>query len=459
MLSNKHVLLWLLCAQRARYYVTTCARHAWMIPLLYVYVLMSAFSLIFLSAAQAQTISSDLYAISETPLSEASVQALLAYDSHAQLNTDITRYDITPYLDDASPNPFASHPANVEAYQLAIRHSEHQPQTDIGSTLSGTAKFTASLADTVEIPPARRMPTPCTEEAVTEEEELPWLDRTHLRLSQSLCNQVRRFDQFFGDVNFEEQYNKSFMRIRNSVVWENTTSTELKFRPRVRAKIRLPNAEDKLNLIITDDSQDPDTLSSATEIEPEQSNSDNNVSTALRWVARKSRALELNFDVGARIDDGLTTFVRGRYRKQFALSNDRSLRFTETLYWRDREGFGERTQVDLEKLINPNLVARWTSAGTFSEDSEGFEWTQRLTLFKQIDPLRAIAYNIGAVGHTRPAPEVDNYGISVRYRKNVYSHWLYAEVEPELNWPLETDRDIAPKITFRLEVQLGKSKF
>ena len=34
-----------------------------------------------------------------------------------------------------------------------------------------------------------------------------------------------------------------------------------------------------------------------------------------------------------------------------------------------------------------------------------------------------------------------------------------AEVEPELNWPLETDRDIAPKITFRLEVQLGRSKF
>lgn len=343
-------------------------------------------------------------------------------------------------------------------YMLAIRHVDHTPQTDLGSTLSDTVKFTASLADTVEIPPARQMPTPCTEEAEVENEELPWLDRTHLLLSQSLCNQVRRFDQFFGDVNFDEQYNNSFMRIRNSIAWENTTTTELRFRPRIRAKIRLPNAEDKLNLIISDDSQDPDTLSSATEIDPERADTENSVSTALRWVARKSRALELNFDIGARVDDGLTTFVRARYRKQFALSDDRTLRFTETLYWRDKEGFGERTQIDLEKLVTPDLVARWTSAGTFSEDTKGFEWTQRLTLFEQIDPLRAIAYNIGAVGHTRPVPVVENYGISIRYRKNIYSHWLYAEVEPELNWPLETDRDIAPKITFRLEVQLGRSK-
>jgi hypothetical protein len=342
-------------------------------------------------------------------------------------------------------------------YTLAIRHMGNNTATDLGSTLSDNARFTASLSDSVEIPPARRLPTPCSDES-TDDEDLPWLDRAHLRLSQGLCNQVRRFDQFFGDVSYDEQYNSSFLRIRNSIAWENTTSTELRFRPRVRANIRMPNFEDKLNLIITDDSEDPDTLSSANEIEPEQADEENRISTALRWVARRSLALELNFDIGARIDDGLAAFVRGRYRKQFALSNDRSLRFTETIYWRDREGFGERTQVDLEKLLAPNLVARWTSAGTFSEASRGYEWTQRLTLLRQIDPLRAIAYNIGAVGFTRPTPTVENYGVSIRYRKNIYSHWLYAEVEPELNWPLETDRDLAPKITFRLEVQLGRNK-
>lgn len=419
------------------------------LPLLYVYILMSAFGLMCFSTAHAQTRTQIPTQTQTAPTRDQAQRKPLA--PLALTATHIL-------FDTANPNPFELPQQTFTPFNVAIKHSDRRPRTDIGSTLSGTAIFTASLSDTVEIPPARRMPTPCTEQASAEEEALPWLDRTHLRLSQSLCNQVRRFDQFFGDVNFDEQYNNSFMRIRNSVVWENTTSTELRFRPRVRAKIRLPNAEDKFNLIITDDSQDPDTLSSANEVQPEQGNTDNNVSTAVRWVARKSRALELNFDIGARINDGLTTFLRGRYRKQFALSNDRILRFTETVYWRDREGFGERTQVDLEKLINPNLVARWTSAGTFGENSKGFEWTQRLTLFKQIDPLRAIAYNIGAVGHTRPAPEVENYGFSVRYRKNIYSHWLYAEVEPELNWPLETDRDIAPKITFRLEVQLGRSK-
>jgi hypothetical protein len=213
-----------------------------------------------------------------------------------------------------------------------------------------------------------------------------------------------------------------------------------------------------LNLVISDDSNDPDTLSSSNEVAPEATATENNVSTALRYVAKKSQKKELNFDVGGRINNGISTFVRGRYRKQFSLADDRNLRFTETIYWRDREGFGQRTQIDLEKLLTPNLVARWTSAGSFSEITRGFEWTQRLTLFKQIDPLRAIAYNIGAIGYTRPGPVVGNYGVSVRYRKNIYSHWLYAEVEPELNWPLETDRDIAPKITFRLEVQLGRSK-
>ncbi|MEJ2741611.1 MAG: hypothetical protein P8176_03780, partial [Gammaproteobacteria bacterium] len=312
------------------------------------------------------------------------------------------------------------------------------------------------LSDNVEIPPVRRMPTPCTN---AETNDLPWLDRAHFRLSQTLCNQVRRFDQFFGDINYEEQYNKSFMRIRNSIVWENNVSTEVKFRPRVKANIQLPNAENKFNLIISDDSDDPDTLSSANEVIPEgPDNNSNNIATALRWVARKKRANELNFDIGARLDSGISSFVRARYRKSLALSSKRNLRFTETTYWRDHEGFGERTQIDVEQLLRPDLVTRWTSAATFAQETNGVAWTQRITLFHQIDPFRAIAYNAGMVGDTRPVPVVNNYGVSIRYRRNIYNNWLYAEVEPELNWPLETDRELAPAITLRLEIQLGRGE-
>jgi len=336
---------------------------------------------------------------------------------------------------------------------LALLHPKYAPKLTTSVLPEANSQHFASRLDQLPVLPTnpQKLEDPCTAKST---QDLPWIDRTHLRLSQSLCNQVRRFDRFFGDVNYDEQYRRSFMRIRNSISWENTTETELNFRPRIRANIRLPNAEEHFNLIISDDTDDPDSLSSANETLTED-NDERNVTTAIRWIAQKSKALELNLDVGVRLNDGLDTFVRTRYRKQFSLSDTRNLRLTQNFFWRRSEGFGERTQLDLEQLFSPQLIGRWTSGGTFSENSQGVEWIQRLTLLQRIDAKRAVAYSLGVVGQTRPIPLVENYGVSVRYRKNIYRRWLFAEVEPVINWPLETNRETSPGITFRLEVQLG----
>ncbi len=329
--------------------------------------------------------------------------------------------------------------------------SQNHNQLPIKQDLANLAQI---LGDGVEIPPApTHITKPCEDQ---HHEHLPWLDRTYLKLSQTLCDQIMRFDQFFGDANYEDDYPTSFFRVRNSVIWENEEETALRFRPRVRAKIRLPNMEDRLNLIISDDSEDENTLSTANEIVPEDSDSENKVSTALRWVAKKSQDFEINFDIGARIDQGLNFFIRSRYRKTVPLDHNDLFRFKQEFFWRDQEGFGERTQVDYEKSLNQSFLARWTLAGTFSEESNGIDWTQRFTLFHQINPIKAISYNFGANGETRPYNILSNYGISIRYRKNIYSHWLYAELEPEINWPRAQNREPTPQLTFRIEIQLGR---
>lgn len=297
------------------------------------------------------------------------------------------------------------------------------------------------------------VPTPCSEQAI--DPSLPWLDRTHLALSQSVCNTARWFDRFFGDVRYDDNFASSFVRVRNNFVIEDDQDTEYRFEPRLRARVHLPNAKERINLIISDDSEDETSLSTAQEQLAIDSEEPNRYSTTVRWVTEKRSDLEIDFDIGARFNDQLQMFVRNRFRKTYNIDDQRLWRLTGEFFWRDLVGFGERTLLDYEYRVNKDWFFRLGNSMTFSESSRGVDWTQRYTLWQYLNLRTAISYGFAATGYTRPTSIVENYGFSVRYRRQIYSHWLFAEVEPQLNWPYEDDRDIEPRIILRLEVQLG----
>ncbi len=295
--------------------------------------------------------------------------------------------------------------------------------------------------------------TPCAESSSAPTDS--WLDRTHTTWSERVCNTAVHFDRFFGDTRYDSEYASSLVRVYNSFSLTQKDSTILAFNPRIRARIALPNLQEKFNLLISDDTQDQDALSPSAEILPEH-NSNNHYSATLRWIAQTEKKHQLDLDVGTRFNHGLQFFTQTRFRYYYILNEAERWNFSETLFWRAREGFGERSQLDFDHLLAANKLFRWTSAATFSESTQGVDWLEQFTLFQQLDVKQALSYTFAFSGFTIPAFTTENYGISARYRRNIYSNWLYLELEPQLNWPLDQQHEFTPAFILRIEAQFGQ---
>lgn len=336
--------------------------------------------------------------------------------------------------------------AMAEENQPSSTESEQHPDT--------TTELAEESTEKNQVPVPQLLNTACDYEG---NQQTTWFDRTHHVISRSVCAQAVRFDRFFGNVRSGDDYTSSRMRIRNSLRFEKEEDVEVEFVPRVRARFHLPNFEEQFNIIIFDDTSQEDSLSSAEESFPQDEDEPNRYSAALRWIVRTSEQLQLDFDVGARFNSGIEPLVRLRYRKTFPVSDYSLTRLSNTLYWRKTEEFGNRLELDYERIVTSNTLLQWHTGGTYSEVSEGIEWNKRVTFYQALDERRAVSYSIGLNGNTLPYPIVENYGVSVRFRKNVLRSWLFVELEPSINWPLDRDRDLTPSITFRLEANFGEA--
>ncbi len=288
-------------------------------------------------------------------------------------------------------------------------------------------------------------------------ESTSWLDRTHSRWSERVCNTAANFDHFFGDSRNDKEYTSSFVRLYNSFVITQENHTVFAFNPRLRARIVLPNLQKRLNVLITDDSEDQDSLSPSEEALPTTNQADTHYNATLRWIADAKNNRQLNLDVGIRLNNGLDPFVKSQFRYYYAVNEKQRWTFGETFFWRAQEGFGEKTQLDLDHQLGRDKLIRWTSVATFSEESQGVDWLQQLTLFHQLDTKQALSYTIATDGFTLPHTTAENYSVSMRYRRNIYRPWLFYEVEPQLNWPLEENHEFTPAVIFRIEALFGKN--
>lgn len=284
-----------------------------------------------------------------------------------------------------------------------------------------------------------------------------WLDRTHRNITRTLCRQAAKFDRFFGDVRDGDDYTSTFVRVRNSFIFTQEENINFAFRPRLRGRFYLPELQDRFNLLIFDDSSNDSTISSSEEVVPEDATGNpNRYSAALRWIVKRSDTLQLDFDLGARFNAGIESFVKVRYRKLMHLTDNTRFRFANTTFWRDNRGFGNEFEANYEVLITDHKLFRWENRYTFSEESDGIDFHQRILYFRELDDKRAVSYFVGFNGSTLPKPVLKNYGLGTRFRKNVLRSWLFIELEPEINWPVERLREATPRITFRIEAQFNE---
>jgi hypothetical protein len=261
-----------------------------------------------------------------------------------------------------------------------------------------------------------------------------WLDRAHSYMNQRLCEPAAWFDGFFGDPrSFEETPVGNFIRLRNTVRWDE--SEDFDNRLRVQASLALPRVSDRVRLLVTRDEDitgnELDSVSGAV-------GDEERTRIGLRFLASEGVRQRFDVDGTVRLSSGtLNPRVRGRYRYAQALSDNSLARLTQSLFWEVDDGFGTTSRLDYEFLPNRDTLVRWTGQGTVAEGTDGFEWRSSFVAFRQLSSRDALRAEAGVFGDSKPSLEVEEYFVALRYRRQFLRRWLFVEFQPEHAWPID----------------------
>lgn len=264
-----------------------------------------------------------------------------------------------------------------------------------------------------------------------------WYDRFQHGVYKGLCTSVAWFDGLFTEDRYDEDV---WGRLSLSGFWDERDGLDPSLR--LRARVPLPALRDRLGLIIGRGDEerlieDRDrgtgtTLPSAFEdVEDE--------AWLLGLGYRQGTSIErgLDFSVGVRLRSGLDPYAKGVFRYSHTFSPQVIGGFQETVFWRDSRGFGETTQLSLDRLIGTRFMLRFANTGTLAEDVDGLEWSSSLTLYQDLPGRRALAWTALVKGETAAEVPLQDYGVEIRYRRSVLRRWLFVEASGSVTWPRE----------------------
>lgn len=129
--------------------------------------------------------------------------------------------------------------------------------------------------------------------------------------------------------------------------------------------------------------------------------------------------------------------------------------FVQTLFWDYRDGFGERSEIDLPRHMGRAHLFRSVSAAEWSETSQGVDLGQHLSWSTRLGEHRQLVFRLGARGHTRPATVVDQYQTRVSYSQRAFRDWCTVLLETGVNFARERDYDPDPMVRVTFHVLLG----
>ncbi len=289
-----------------------------------------------------------------------------------------------------------------------------------------------------------------------------WLDRYHAYIENDMYGTVMWFDRFFEDDLHKEVTDPEFsLRWTNDFRWDE--EEHFRFRTRVRARIRLPRFRGKWKLLISGENKgDPTAIREEDPGNPGLASSSmgRRASTELVYDLLKTNNTIVDAGVGLRIKFSPNAFMRARLLHARELPYSIIGRVAVTPFWDAKDGLGESTQIDFERPFAPQTLLRWSNSATISERTIGWDWGTELSVLRKLSPDSAITFAANASGPTRPSAVVYNYRVYARYRRNFLRSWLFYELEPDVNWPLQDGggRKTVLGGTMRLEVNFVRNK-
>lgn len=329
---------------------------------------------------------------------------------------------------------------------VAEAGSASVPVTLLPAVVSDT--LDAVLPEGVAPEPVIEVPAACRGGEI---QDPRWFDRAQDYWSQRACVPAVWFDRFFGETR-EDDEASALLRVIPSLQYSDRDFTDVGIR--FSGRMNLPRLEERLSLVINEEEGADRGLLPGEVERPEQANAPGRESSAaLRYLHPLADQSTIHLDVGLRSE--MKFFARARYVHYWRHHAARRTRFTQSVFFRDGEGFGETSLVEVERMLAEDMLLRWSTQATVSEEANGLEWREGLQLYRQIDRDRALSWNIGMSVKSDPAWKAQDYSTSIRYRQRAFRPWFYFEIEPFLDWVRVDNFNTNPGIAFRVEFWLG----
>jgi hypothetical protein len=308
-------------------------------------------------------------------------------------------------------------------------------------------------------PPSEEPPkiNPCEDQADLRK----WIDKLHSSLYRFSCSSVSWFDGLFGSRQFDDEYRATHGTITAGGQWNKHDGFDKTLR--FRGRFYFPQITENFNAFIgRADRNDfvDDRRTELFDLPNQFSNGlDDSVFVGLGFNEKMKKRGSFDLDAGIRLSGSIDQFVKGSYRYSRPLGERDLMRFRETLFWQNDEGFGTSALIEWNHIFDSENLLRWTNSGTFSQNTIGMRWFSDLYLYHLVNAERAFAFEVFANGSTLWEVPLTTYGTAVVFRQRVWRKWLYLEARTGVDWPryfLGEERRLNPGVALAFEMRFGQ---
>lgn len=276
-----------------------------------------------------------------------------------------------------------------------------------------------------------------------------WLDSMHTSISESVMDTAQWFDNFFANTKGQEDQ-QALGELRLRLGWEPRSRELNDFDAKLKIRVKLPKLKNRVDLIFTDYEDTPDDKIRAGR--SSDVNRQDNFTLALRYKTNPDSGLSHRIGFGRRFQ----YFVKSRYRESIAIDDNFSMRYDASVYYYNRDKFGSDFGLGFDYDYSNNMLLRFENRFYYRDKSKDWLWQHSWQGLHQINDSSAVIYGYFIEGLSKPNYRLEEYLLSVKWRKQTARSWLFYEVEPFVLWRRSEGFSASYGIALRVEGFFGE---
>ncbi|MFP4180970.1 MAG: hypothetical protein ACLFTX_00035 [Thiohalospira sp.] len=279
----------------------------------------------------------------------------------------------------------------------------------------------------------------------------------HGGTSRGVTGTAKWLDSFFIDDRIEVEDNRSHLLLRNDNRWRESDPASHTLD--IRARLRLPALEERLELAITGADEEDDPTAEGLATTDEEGEAESGVTdVALRFVQDASDTLNLRYASGARLRglDGAVGFVGVRYRQTLPMPEAWTGRLIERWRWYTDTGWESRARLEFDRKLAPGFLGRLQATADADQPREGWFYTAGPRLFQELSDNRVIRYELQGYWASAEKEWFRQGAARLHYRQRLWGNWVFAELVPAVVWPRSRDFEPTPELLLRVDAYFSE---